>query len=144
MNIIISGAIAVPTSLQVLGMMLKNALSPSAAWVTAVPASVTAAPVAAVASPAEDTAPAAALAAFAAPPCEIRSTTPYTHTAAIGPIEAIPVSPKLSSDELSARPELFFADECLARTAATPTPSAMMNGTVIGPVVAPPASNATP
>ena len=30
------------------------------------------------------------------------------------------------------------------RTAATPTPSAMMKGTVMGPVVAPPASKATP
>ena len=29
------------------------------------------------------------------------------------------------------------------RIEATPTPSAMMNGTVIGPVVTPPESNAT-
>ena len=47
---------------------------------------------------------------------------------------AIPVSPK----ELSLFP---FGDE---RTEATPIPKAMMKGTVMGPVVAPPASNAAP
>ena len=43
---------------------------------------------------------------------------------------AVPVSP---NDE-----SLFFA----ARTADTPKPSDIMNGTVIGPVVAPPESKA--
>ncbi len=43
------------------------------------------------------------------------------------------IKPKLSSPALLP-----------LRTAATPTPSAMMNGTVMGPVVAPPASKAMP
>ena len=55
-------------------------------------------------------------------------------------MDAIPVSPNESSPECS--PEPSFGD--FDRTAATPTPSAMMKGTVMGPVVAPPESNATP
>ena len=63
---------------------------------------------------------------------------PYRQTAAIGPTDAMPVSPNESSEvEALALPDF-------ERTAATPTPSAIMNGTVIGPVVAPPESNATP
>ena len=61
----------------------------------------------------------------------------------------MPVRPKESSDELSA--DFFAFSEELSpwscpfeRTAATPTPSAIINGTVIGPVVAPPASKAIP
>ena len=68
------------------------------------------------------------------------SRMPYTQTAATGPTEAMPVSPKESS-ELS---EWAFPCKPLERTAATPTPKAIIKGTVIGPVVAPPASKATP
>ena len=50
----------------------------------------------------------------------------------IGPMEHSATRPKLSPP----------ADLSL-RTAHTPTPSAMMNGTVIGPVVTPPESKAT-
>ena len=50
----------------------------------------------------------------------------------IGPIEHSATRPKLSPPA------------CLSlRTAHTPTPSAMMNGTVMGPVVTPPESKAT-
>lgn len=48
-----------------------------------------------------------------------------------GPMLHIVTRPKLSSCALLP-----------PRTAATPMPSAMMNGTVIGPVVTPPESNA--
>ncbi len=57
-------------------------------------------------------------------------------TVRIGPIEAMPTKPKLSSEASSVL-------ECL-RTAATPMPKARIKGTVIGPVVAPPASNPIP
>ena len=52
-------------------------------------------------------------------------------TAMIGPIEQSATRPKLSA--------LAFSS---LRMDATPTPSAMINGTVIGPVVTPPESNA--
>ena len=53
-------------------------------------------------------------------------------TASIGPTEQSATRPKLSASAfLSLRIE------------ATPTPSAMMNGTVMGPVVTPPESKAT-
>ena len=58
---------------------------------------------------------------------------PIRRTAAIGPMDAIPTRPKLSSSLFG----LFL-------TPATPTPNARINGTVIGPVVAPPASKAMP
>ena len=46
-------------------------------------------------------------------------------------------------EQSATRPKLSdFAFSSL-RMEATPTPSAMMNGTVIGPVVTPPESNAT-
>ena len=46
--------------------------------------------------------------------------------------------------ELSAtRPKLSFSALGSLRMALTPTPSAMINGTVMGPVVTPPESNAT-
>ena len=49
-----------------------------------------------------------------------------------GPTEQSAIKPKL------------FSEACLPPIApATPTPSAMMNGTVIGPVVTPPESNAS-
>ena len=52
-------------------------------------------------------------------------------TASIGPMEQRAMRPKL------------FSELCLPPTvAAMPTPSAMINGTVIGPVVTPPESNA--
>ena len=54
-------------------------------------------------------------------------------TASIGPMELIATRPKLS-----------FCASLSLRDDATPTPSAMMNGTVIGPVVTPPESKATP
>ena len=41
------------------------------------------------------------------------------------------------------RPKLSALAFSSLRMDATPTPSAMMNGTVIGPVVTPPESNAT-
>ncbi len=57
---------------------------------------------------------------------------PSIRTASIGPIEQSATRPKLS----------FSA--CLSlRIADIPTPRAMMNGTVIGPVVTPPESKAT-
>ena len=49
----------------------------------------------------------------------------------MGPIEQSETSPKLSFDSLESE-----------RIDETPTPSAMINGTVIGPVVTPPASKA--
>ena len=53
-------------------------------------------------------------------------------TASMGPMEQSATRPKLSASAfLSLRME------------ATPTPSAMMKGTVIGPVVTPPESKAT-
>ena len=52
-------------------------------------------------------------------------------TASIGPIEQSAMSPKLFSP-------LFLPP----RVIAMPTPRAIMNGTVIGPVVTPPESNA--
>ena len=56
---------------------------------------------------------------------------PSNSVARIGPTEHRATRPKLS----------FSA--CLSeRMDETPTPSAMMNGTVIGPVVTPPESNA--
>ncbi len=79
--------------------------------------------------------PVAAVAACA-PDCPVwspRLRTPMMSTAMIGPMEANPTRPKLSSSALFA-----------PRTAATPTPKAMMKGTVMGPVVAPPASKAMP
>ena len=45
--------------------------------------------------------------------------------------------------ESATRPKLSLAAFLSPRTAAMPTPSAMMNGTVIGPVVTPPESYAT-
>ncbi len=54
-------------------------------------------------------------------------------TARIGPIEQRAHNPKLSSSVLFP-----------ARTAEAPAPSARMKGTVMGPVVTPPASNPTP
>ena len=57
---------------------------------------------------------------------------PRISTASTGPMEQSPTRPKLSScARLSLRME------------ATPTPIAIMNGTVMGPVVTPPESNAT-
>ena len=53
-------------------------------------------------------------------------------TASTGPMEHRATRPKLSA--------LAFSS---LRIDATPTPSAMINGTVIGPVVTPPESNAT-
>ena len=50
----------------------------------------------------------------------------------MGPIEHSATRPKLS-------PPAFLS----LRTAQTPTPSAMINGTVMGPVVTPPESKAT-
>ena len=59
------------------------------------------------------------------------TTIAYTITASTGPIDEMPVSPnELSSFE--------------ARTEETPIPSAIINGTVIGPVVAPPESKPIP
>ena len=52
----------------------------------------------------------------------------------------IRIGPTLHS---ATRPKLSSSCPCAARSADTPTPSAMINGTVIGPVVTPPASNAT-
>ena len=53
-------------------------------------------------------------------------------TAMMGPMEQRAISPKLSWEE------------CLVpRNAETPTPKAMIKGTVIGPVVTPPESKAT-
>ena len=53
-------------------------------------------------------------------------------TARIGPMEHIETRPKLSSSA------------CLSlRIAEIPIPNAIMKGTVIGPVVTPPESNAT-
>ena len=57
---------------------------------------------------------------------------PSSITAITGPIEHKATRPKLSA--------LAFSS---LRMDATPTPSAMINGTVIGPVVTPPESNAT-
>ena len=52
--------------------------------------------------------------------------------ASIGPTEHSATSPKESSDALES-----------LRIAAMPMPKLMMNGTVMGPVVTPPESNAT-
>ena len=57
---------------------------------------------------------------------------PKMTTAKIGPVLQMETRPKLSS--------LAFLS---LRMEESPTPIAMMNGTVIGPVVTPPASNAT-
>lgn len=46
-------------------------------------------------------------------------------------------------EQSATRPKLSFALCLSLRMAETPTPIAMMNGTVIGPVVTPPESNAT-
>ena len=46
-------------------------------------------------------------------------------------------------DESATRPKLSSAAWRSLRMAEMPTPSAMMNGTVMGPVVTPPESNAT-
>jgi len=51
----------------------------------------------------------------------------------MGPIEQSATRPKLSDSAFSS-----------LRILETPTPSARMNGTVIGPVVTPPESNAMP
>ena len=61
----------------------------------------------------------------------VPDTRPKRTTASMGPMDAMPMSPKLSSS----------ADRSL-RTEKIPTPSAMMKGTVICPVVAPPESKA--
>ena len=53
-------------------------------------------------------------------------------TARIGPMEQSATRPKLSSAAWRS-----------LRVAEIPTPSAMINGTVIGPVVTPPETNAT-
>ena len=45
--------------------------------------------------------------------------------------------------ESATRPKLSFAAFLSLRTDARPTPIAIINGTVIGPVVTPPESNAT-
>ena len=52
----------------------------------------------------------------------------------------IKIGPTLHS---ATRPKLSSSCPCVLRMADTPTPSAMINGTVMGPVVTPPASNAT-
>ena len=57
---------------------------------------------------------------------------PRIITARIGPTEESATRPKLSSAAWRS-----------LRIAAMPTPNAMMNGTVIGPVVTPPESKAT-
>ena len=57
---------------------------------------------------------------------------PRISTARIGPIEQRATRPKLSDFALLS-----------LRIEATPTPRAIMKGTVIGPVVTPPESNAT-
>ncbi len=67
----------------------------------------------------------------AAPPSALKNM-PRIRTVSTGPIEQSEIRPKLSSWEPAS-----------PRTAATPSPSARMNGTVIGPVVTPPESNAT-
>ncbi|OQB44131.1 MAG: hypothetical protein BWY01_01798 [Synergistetes bacterium ADurb.Bin155] len=54
-------------------------------------------------------------------------------TAIIGPMEARPTRPKLS-----------LSESLVPLTAAIPTPRAIVKGTVMGPVVAPPASKAIP
>ena len=57
---------------------------------------------------------------------------PRMSTARMGPTEQRATRPKLSSAAWRSE-----------RMAATPTPSAIMNGTVMGPVVTPPESKAT-
>ena len=57
---------------------------------------------------------------------------PRTMTARIGPTEHSATRPKLSASLFSS-----------LRVAAMPMPNAMIKGTVMGPVVTPPASNAT-
>ena len=59
------------------------------------------------------------------------NSTPRIMIARMGPIEAKPIRPNPSLAE----------DEFVRNTDATPTPSAKMKGTAIGPVVTPPASN---
>ena len=57
---------------------------------------------------------------------------PRMSTARMGPMEQSATRPKLSSAAWRSE-----------RMAATPTPSAMIKGTVMGPVVTPPESKAT-
>ena len=47
------------------------------------------------------------------------------------------------TEHSATRPKLFSVLCLSPRTAEIPTPNAMMNGTVIGPVVTPPESNAS-
>ena len=47
------------------------------------------------------------------------------------------------TEHMATRPKLSSAAWRSPRMAETPTPSAMMKGTVMGPVVTPPESNAT-
>ena len=75
--------------------------------------------------------PASTLAVSAALPDPAGNTRLRIITAKIGPIEQSATRPKLSA--------LAFSS---LRMDATPTPSAIINGTVIGPVVTPPESNA--
>ena len=56
---------------------------------------------------------------------------PSIKTVIIGPIEQSATKPKLS-----------FSESLLSLIDAAPIPSAIMNGTVIGPVVTPPESKA--
>ena len=46
-------------------------------------------------------------------------------------------------EESATRPKLSLSEFPSLRTEAMPAPSAIINGTVIGPVVTPPESNAT-
>ena len=66
-----------------------------------------------------------------APPPSTRVIIPSTSTEIIGPIEQSPVIPKESSS-----PSLSLL------MATIPVPIDIINGTVIGPVVTPPESNA--
>ena len=61
-----------------------------------------------------------------------RNAMPSVSTARMGPMEHMATRPKLSSAAWRS-----------PRMAETPTPSAMIKGTVMGPVVTPPESNAT-
>ena len=47
------------------------------------------------------------------------------------------------TEHSATKPKLSFSALLSLRMALTPTPSARINGTVIGPVVTPPESNAT-
>ena len=57
--------------------------------------------------------------------------------------------PRMSTERMgpmlhsATRPKLSLSAFLSPRTAVRPRPSAMMNGTVMGPVVTPPESNAT-